>query len=294
MQGKFNVRTVTTALLMIGCGNGDERIGGSGLIEADEVVVSSEGQGRVEALYFDEGDIVNQEDTLLVIDPSRLELEFKAAQSAYHVSQQKLNTIKIQMEQAVQAERFSESERDRILTLAKSGSATQKQLDQLEFELAEATLTRQAADANVKTVEAELKKLEADINKINREISDCYPVAPITGTVIEKYIESGELLAKGRPIVKIAGLDTVWVKVYLSSGDFASIKIGDAANIDTESGGKSYCGKVVWTSEEAEFTPKNIQTKSARANLVYAVKVKIPNSDNRLKIGMPVYVTLDQ
>ena len=96
----------------------------------------------------------------------------------------------------------------------------------------------------------------------------------------------------GKPIAKLSRLDSLWVRVYLPAADFASVKVGDSAVVDTEAGEKVYRGEVVWMSPEAEFTPKNIQTRKSRANLVYAVKIRIANSDRTLKAGMPVYVSI--
>lgn len=280
-----------TTLMGSGCGRENEEIGGSGLIEATEVVVSSEAAGRVKALHFKEGDYVREGDSLLTIDASRLELELATAHSSLNVYNQKLTTAIIQEEQAGRTKDFAEKERDRVAGLFKTGGATQKELDQFEYEFSQAVLAQQAASANLKTIRAEIEKLESDVNSIEREIRDCYPLSPVTGTIIEKLAEAGELLVKGKPMVRIATLDTVWVKIYLPAEDFASIRIGDSAKLDTESGGEPYSGVVEWTSSEAEFTPKNVQTKKARADLVYAVKILIANSDHRLKIGMPVYVT---
>ncbi|MEW5995642.1 MAG: HlyD family efflux transporter periplasmic adaptor subunit, partial [Candidatus Zixiibacteriota bacterium] len=137
-------------------------------------------------------------------------------------------------------------------------------------------------------------RLDADIDRLDRRLQDCYPIAPITGIVTDKYVETGELLTPGRPMAKISRLDTLWVKVYLPAADFARAKVGDPVVVDTESGGRQYAGAVVWTSEEAEFTPKNVQTRKSRANLVYAVKVRVPNSDGLLKIGMPVFVSFEK
>ncbi|MEE8575968.1 MAG: HlyD family efflux transporter periplasmic adaptor subunit, partial [candidate division Zixibacteria bacterium] len=105
---------------------------------------------------------------------------------------------------------------------------------------------------------------------------------------------AGELIAPGKPILRIARLDSVWVKLYLPAADFASVKLGDAVTIDTETGSNRLKGRVIKTADEAEFTPKNVQTKQARADLVYAVKIAIDNSTRHLKIGMPVFVTMDE
>lgn len=294
-----HLRTVwalTTLLILTfpGCGGDNDVVGGSGLLEADEVIVSAETPGRVQKLLFEEGASVRQGDTLLKIDPSRLELELESAVAGQQVTQARLRTANLQLEKAKESERFTRAERDRVALLVKSGTATQKQLDQLEHEYAMAALGRRTAQANISAIEAELGKIEADINRIRRQLQDCYPVSPIDGTITEKYVEAGELLAAGKPIAKISRLDTLWVKVYLPTADFAEIKIGEKATVDTESGGRLYHGEVVWTSEEAEFTPKNVQTKKSRTNLVYAVKVRVANSDGLLKIGMPVFVTVEK
>ena len=112
--------------------------------------------------------------------------------------------------------------------------------------------------------------------------------------VTEKFVEPGELLSPGKAIARIARLDTVTVKIYLTTGQFAGVKLGDRTTISTESGDKEYAGTVIWTSDKAEFTPKNVQTEEARADLVYAVKVSVPNPDRTLKVAMPVFVRLEK
>lgn len=277
-----------------GCSNGNDVPGGSGLLEADEVIVSAEAAGLVESIRFCEGSQIKESDTLLIIDPSRLELELESSLAGQQVAQAGLQTANLQLEKARESERFAGAERDRIASLVKSGTATQKHLDQLEHEYAMAVLGQRTARANITAIKAELTKIETDINRIRRQLQDCYPVAPMKGIITDKLVEKGELLAPGKPIAKISRLDTLWVKVYLPTADFADIRVGDKATVDTEAGGKQYGGEVVWTSEEAEFTPKNVQTRKSRTNLVYAAKVRVANSDGHLKIGMPVFVTIEK
>lgn len=280
-------------LSLAGCGGDNTLPGGSGLLEADESIVSSETSGRVMELRFDEGTSVTAGDTLAVIDPSRLELELAAAAAGRQVTVAQLETARLQLKKTQEAEQFAGRERDRMATLYKAGTATQKQLDLLEQELTQAVLSRQAAQVNITTLQAQIAKTDADIDRLKRSLIDCHPLAPVSGVVTEKYVEAGELLSPGKAIAKISQLNSVWVKVYLPAGDFANVKVGDSASMDTESGGRQYRGEVVWTSQEAEFTPKNVQTKKSRADLVYAVKVRFQNNDGSLKIGMPVFVTID-
>ena len=294
------MRTMSVAFFAIllailsGCGNSNNQVGSSGFIEADESVVSAETAGRVDRRNFTEGTAVRAGDTLLVIDPSKLDLQLVSLRAARQVTEASLSSAKLQVERAKKAEEFAISERDRVGRLVKSGSATQKQFDQLTYEATQASNARQTAEANTITTRAQLEKTDADIATLERQIRDCAPLAPISGVITEKYVEPGEFLSPGKAIAKIARLDTVWVKVYLTAEEFANVKVGDIAAVNTEAGGKEFPGVVSWTSSESEFVPKNIQTKESRSDLVYAVKVRVPNSDGSLKIGQPVFVRIAQ
>ena len=281
------------ASCLIGCGNDNNSAGGSGMVEATEALVSLEASGRLMDLRVAEGSQVSAGDTLAVIDPSRLELERKSAVAGRLVTEEQSVAAKVQLRQAREAEQYASRERDRIASLVKSGTATQQTLDRLELEYTQAQLALQAAKANDAMMKAQLDKISADIDRIDRALSDCYPTSPLHGVVTTKYVDQGELAAPGKPLVKISQLNSLWVKVYLPAADFAQVRIGDSATVDTESSGTTYRGVVIWTAEEAEFTPKNVQTKKSRANLVFAVKVLIANADGKLKIGMPVYITID-
>ncbi|MBD3332469.1 HlyD family efflux transporter periplasmic adaptor subunit [candidate division GN15 bacterium] len=276
-----------------GCAEEDTLPGGSGFLEANESVVSAEASGRVVSMSFNEGTQVSAGDTLLVIDTTTLQLQLEAATAGLTAMRQELETARVRVKQARESEHYAERERDRIGRLYKSGTATERTFDEVEHQYQQAVLATEAAVVSVKMLQARIEKTQADMALVEKQLADCYPAAPFPGRVTEEFAEVGELLTPGRPIAKVSRLDTLWVKIYMDAGDFASVRLGDAATVDTESGGKTYTGTVVWASDEAEFTPKNVQTKDARANLVYAVKVEVANSDNRLKIGMPVYVTVE-
>jgi HlyD family secretion protein len=286
--------TMAALLGIIGCGNNDQAPGGSGFIESDEVTVSAEAAGRIITLAVKEGSVINLGDTLAVIDPSRTEIELGSALAARATSEASLKSARLQAEEARNTEKYASSERDRVARLVRSGSATQKQLDQLEYEATRAENARRTAEANVGVIEAQIAKIDADTERTRRQLQDCYLLAPAKGTVTDKFVDAGEVVSIGKSIVKISQLDTVWVKVYLPATEFAGFKIGDKATINAEGSDAKYPGAVIWTSREAEFTPKNVQTEKSRSNLVYAIKISIPNSDGNLKIGMPVYVTMDK
>ncbi len=281
-------------VMLAGCANNDEFTGGSGLIETDETVVSAEYSGRLLKRFFDEGSRIAVGDTLAVIDPSHLQLELASVRAGEDVIASQLSAARLEAEKAGLAHAFAENEHGRLSELLQSGTATQQQFDRVELELDDARIARKSAEVQVETVQSQLARIEADIARLERRLVDCYPVASVAGTVTEKYVAPGELITAGKPLVRISRLDTVWVKVYLTAGDFADVKLGDKASVSTESGGGEFGATVVWTSQEAEFTPKNVQTEQSRADLVYAVKVSIPNPDGSLKVGMPVFVTLEK
>lgn len=288
------ISLLSTLLLLAGCGNGDNFTGGSGLIETDETVVSAEYSGRLLKRYFDEGSRIKTGDTLAVIDPSHLEIELASVKAGRDVIETQLAAAKLQAEKAAIAYDFAATEHKRISELLKSGTATQQHFDRVDLEFDDARIAKESAAVQVRTMEAQMAQAEANIARLERRLRDCYPLAPSSGTVTEKYISPGELIAAGKPLARLSRLDTVWVKVYLSAGDFANVKLGDKASVSTESGGQEFEGTVIWTSQEAEFTPKNVQTEQSRADLVYAVKVNIANPEGTLKVGMPVFVTLDE
>jgi HlyD family secretion protein len=278
--------------LLLACGSSDNVTGGSGLIETDEVLVSAEANGRVLERRFGEGSPVSEGDTLVVIDGSHIRLQLSTLDATRAVNEASLETARVQVKQAQTRLDFAQRELTRINELVRSGTSTQRQLDQAEFEFSSARNALDAAHSQVSTIEAQRERTDAEIAGLLRVLEDYTVVSPVTGTVTEEFIERGELLMPGRGIARISRLDTVWVKVFLNSGDLTRIKLGQSAEVDTESGGKQLTGTVVWTSNEAEFTPKNVQTRESRTDLVYAVKVSIPNPGGVLKIGMPVFVTL--
>jgi len=280
-------------MLLISCGNNQADIGGSGLIEATEVVISAKTFGQLIRLNFDEGDHVLQNDTLGLIDTSTTVLQLRQAEALVEAAGVKLRIGDKEIEQAAQNLALAQMEFDRIASLIGSGSANQQQYDQAQTALTQARLIKEKADLAYQAAQAELKSARSQAAILKKQVEDSFPLAPIEGTIVTKFIEPGELVIMGRPLVKIANLETVWVKIYLSPADLTRINLGDPAKVDPESGGKNILsGTITWISDQAEFTPKNVQSKEARADLVYAVKITIPNPGHVLKIGMPVSVKI--
>jgi HlyD family secretion protein len=279
------------AFAIISCGGGDAVPGGSGLIEATEIVISAEAAGRMEKLFFDEGDHINSGDAIALIDTTTLSLRSAQARACRHAAETQKHSARLQVEKTTLDISLAEKEYNRIGRLLKTGSANQQQFDQAENRFQQAKLAKKAAETGLRAAEADLERIDAEIALLEKQLADCHPTVPSGGTVVTTYVESGELVSVGKPLIKIARLDTVWVKVYLPPEDLTRIRLGDKAEVDPEDGrDRPLSGRIGWISSEAEFTPKNVQTREARADLVYAVKIIIPNPDETLKIGMPVSV----
>jgi HlyD family secretion protein len=250
--------------------------GGSGFIEATETVVSAETAGR-----------------LVTVDTLTAVLSLRQNQAVKREVEQQIAIAALRIEQSAQDLALARKEYDRVSKLITSGSVDQQSFDRTQTKYNQAMLSNKQAIAARESAQAELARVESERALLEKRYADCFPAAPVDGMVSEKYIETGEWVGVGRPLVKIARLDTVWVKVYLPPADLTHIQLGGRASIDPEDGrAEPLAGTVSWISPEAEFTPKNVQTREARADLVYAVKVTIPNPAGTLKVGMPVLVTI--
>lgn len=281
------------AVIVQSCGDRESSPGGSGFIEATEVTLSAETGGQLVALYFDEGQEISANDTIGMIDTLTVMLKLRQAEAVAEAVRAKLQMSSINIKQATFNLDLARKEFERIASLIKSGSANQQQYDQLETAYNQARMAEDEAKVAYKSVAAELSQTRAQIDILKKQLDDCFPTSPLSGIVIEKFVEPGELVGTGQPLLRIAELDTVWVKVYLPPSDLTRIVLGGGAEVNPEDGVyEPLPGAVVWISDQAEFTPKNVQTKQARANLVYAVKIKIPNPERILKIGMPVLVRI--
>jgi len=292
MRNIFMIPVILTALLIISCGGDSAAPGGSGLIESTEIIVSAETAGRLEALYYNEGDHIGNGDTIGIIDTTTVTLQLNQASALHRAALTQLDKASLGKEQAEYNFSLAQKEFGRVEALIESGSINRQQYDRTENAYNLASLAMKQSDVALDAAHADLSKIEAEIAILNNQLGNCFPTSPIDGRVTDKFIDAGELVGPGAPMVKLSRLDTVWVKVYLPPADLTDIKLGEKAEIDPEDGGEIMTGYITWISSEAEFTPKNVQTKEARADLVYAVKITIPNPDERLKIGMPVSVSI--
>ena len=280
-----------TALMLIACGS-ENNFDATGTFEATEVVISSEVAGRIVEFDVQEGDMVTADAVIGLIDTMQLHLQRKqlvAQQSALLSSRPDIQTqVSAIREQIAKWQ----TERTRVSNLLKDGAATTKQLDDIDAQLSilngqlDATLS--TLNNSTASINDNVAALEAGIAQIDDRLAKCRIASPISGTVLAKYSEEGELAAVGRPMIKVADMGNIYLRAYFTSDQLSSIKLGDEVKVVADFGADEqieYGGKITWIASESEFTPKNIQTKDSRANLVYAVKIAVKN-DGRLKLGL--------
>ena len=288
---------IAAVVLAASCGT-EAEFDAQGTFEATEVVVSSEATGRILNFEVEEGMAVEANQMVGAIDSVQLHLQRKqlvAQQSALLGSRP---DVKKQVAALREQIAKQNEELRRVENMLKDGAATKKQKDDIEAQIKilerqlDATLS--TLDKNTSTINNNSAALEAQIAALDDRISKCRIISPIGGTVLVKYAEAGELASVGKPLMKIADLDNIYLRAYFTSDQLANIKLGDEVKVVADFGGEErydYTGRVAWISSESEFTPKTIQTKDSRANLVYAVKIAVEN-DGRLKIGLAGEVVL--
>ncbi len=290
----------------LSCNNKGNGYDASGTFEADEVVVSTMSNGKILSLNVEEGSVLAKDSVVGLIDPAQLSLQKEEAeatieslgqQTADATPQVNLLEKQITVQQSQLDNLFHE--KARIENLLKQDAATGKQLDDINAQIdvvgKQVNVTRQQINVlqnNIATqnrgVLSHTKPLQKKIAQLDDMLKKTGILNPVNGTVITKYAEAGENTSAGKPLYKIADLSELYLRAYVTGGQLPKIKLGQMVKVMTDDGAKKYkeySGTITWISDKAEFTPKTIQTKEERANLVYAVKVKVKN-DGYLKIGM--------
>lgn len=263
-----------------------------GYFETVEVTVSAEADGRI--LFFDaeEGDKVAADSLLGCIDTMQLYLTRKQLEMTYRSVLENRPDVESQLEVMEEQLRKLALEKERVSRLLEDGAATQKQMDDIAAQ--ESVLEKQISaqksslDNSVSSLDAQGAGIGMQIAQIDDRLSKCRIISPVGGTILTKYSEAGEFAAAGRPLFKVADLDRVYLRAYLTSAQLAYVSLGQKVKVYSDYGGgnvREYDGTVTWISGHSEFTPKNIQTEDERENLVYAIKVVVEN-DGYIKLGM--------
>ena len=271
------------------CNGGKEKNDAYGNFEAVEVVVSSEVNGLITSAPVVEGNEVSVGQILCTIDSLQNRLRIDQMQGMKEATQSKVGTIEAQIAVLQAQKQTADKDYARISAMLKDGAATQRDYDNVSGQLN--VINRQIAQAKSQLVgiQGELKSLTSQESQVTDLVNKSVVKSPIAGTILDKYIEKGELAVPGKQLYKIADTKTLVLKVYVSGSLLPKVVVGKKVAVYIDKDKKSdqkLEGVVTWVSPQAEFTPKIIQTKEERVDLVYAVKVNVPN-DGRLKIGMP-------
>lgn len=275
------------------CNSSADEADATGVFEATEVLVSAESGGRILHLDLQEGDRVESGRVVGYIDTVQLALKreqlLASMDAVGHKKMDVAKQVAATRRQIEQAEREYARSRD----LLHDRAGTQKQVDDAEAQVA---VLRRQLEAQLSTmtstnlgVRDEQRSLELQVLQLDDQLQKCRIASPIRGTVLTKYAEAGEVTAAGRPLFKVADLEHIYLRAYVEAPQLTALRLGQEVTVYADRGEADrtpYPGRVVWISGEAEFTPKTIQTRDERSNLVYAVKIAVDNSDGQIKLGM--------
>lgn len=304
---KNSVFTIVSAALLLACNNNKEKFDASGTFEAaDEVIVSSELPGKITSFTIQEGATVVKDSIVGNIDAASISLQKEQVEASIKALGEKTADIApqvalLQNQLKVQQSKLDNllHEKTRIENLLKADAATGKQLDDINAAIdvvkKEMAVTSQQVNvqrSNIstqnRTVLSETEPLQKRVEQLKDQEKRAAIINPVSGTVITKYAEQGEITSAGKALYKIADLSVITLRAYITGTQLSQVKLNQPVKVFIDSSGssyKEYSGIIYWISDKAEFTPKTIQTKEERANLVYAVKIKVKN-DGLLKIGM--------
>ena len=279
------------ACLLAACSHG-EVYDAAGTFEATEITLSAEAAGRILTLDAELGDRLRANRAVGCIDTLQLSLQRR------QLERQRASVATTRPDIAKQAASLREqiakqrTERQRVENLLRDGAATTKQLDDIDAQLrmleGQLDALLSTLGKNSASIDENASAIDLQIAQIDDRLAKCRIIPPVDGTVLGKYAEAGEVAAVGRPLLKIADLDRIYLRAYFTSDQLAAVRLGQEVTVTADFGGDArydYPGRVVWSASESEFTPKAIQTRDSRANLVYAVKIAVQN-DGRLKLGM--------
>lgn len=286
---KKYILLILFAVALTACSTEKDGADANGNFEAQEIIISSEIAGKIIEMNADEGTTLKSGDMIAVIDSSGFVLSILQADAQKRAIQTKLPSVFAQINVLDEQNQTLVIEKNRTLQMLKGKAATQQMLDNIEGKI-------KVNDAQIKQVKtqnasvmSEVAVLNTQIDQLRDKINRCKIVCPINAVVLNKYSEKYEIAAPGKPIVKIADISTMTLRVYITADWLEKIKIGDKCKVRIDKGSKDfydYEGKIAKIAQNAEFTPKTIETKEERVNYVYAVEIAVKN-DGKIKIGMP-------
>ena len=295
MTTKFKIKELlfgfAMIILLVSCGKSSNEYDASGTFEATEVIVSAESMGEITQFDIIEGQQITENQMVGAIDSVQLylkKLQLKASQKAMLIRRPNLNKQVAAIEQQITT---AKSEKKRIQNLVNANAANQKQLDDVNAQISvlEKQLTAQKSiiESANDGISGDNEALKIQMAQIDDQLKKCNIQSPINGTVLTKYAEKGELASPGKALFKIADISNLILRAYITSDQITQMKVNQQVKVFVDFGEdkmKEYPGTISWISSKSEFTPKTIQTRDERANLVYAVKINVKN-DGYIKIG---------
>lgn len=288
-------KTLTVIIMTIivcGCSGTLKDSDATGIFEAEEITVSSEGNGKLLMYSADEGEKVEEGQILAQIDTTQLYLSKLQIEASIEAAESGIFDVDRQVASLTKQIEKQESDLKRFTRLAAEGAAGQKQVDDLKAQIAVSKSQLAAQKESLRNsnsgISGKTASLRAQLAQTEDLIMKCRIQSPTNGIILAKYAHCGELTATGRPLFKVADTDNLKLRAYVTAAQFTKLLLGQDVKVFVDYGEnerREYHGKLVWVSEEAEFTPKTIYTRDERANLVYAVKIAVKN-DGLIKIGM--------
>jgi len=285
---------LTAALMAVlaSCKPSGNTFDASGSFETDETLISSEVSGTLLAFDVREGSLVQRGTLIGLIDTTQLYLKKVQLLAQQQAIASRTPNIEKQLASLDAQTAYARQEYKRTQALFAGGAATQKQVDdmrnQVEVLEKQAEALQSSLQINAGSINKERLPVEVQVAQLNDQLKKCRLVAPISGTVLATYAHTYETALPGKPLYKIGALDTLTLRVYITGDQLPKIALNQTVKVFTDNGSGGFdeaAGKVTWISDQAEFTPKTIQTKDERASMVYAVKVRVPNK-GLYKIGM--------
>lgn len=280
------------SLALAACGDKEVEYDASGIFETTEIIVSAQTAGELTALTAEEGRTVEAGEKLGCVDTVQLALKKRQLSASLTATDSKRLDRKRQVAALRQQIDNLQREKARFSELLKADAATEKQVDELDYQSAilqrQLEATEEQINSSNSSLDGQSSGIEAQLAQVEDQIRKSVAASPIKGTILAKYAEPGEYVVPGKPLFKVADISRMKLRAYLTADQLTTLKIGQKVTVYADQGKtdrKAYEGIVVWIADEAEFTPKTIQTREERANLVYAVKIAVSN-DGLIKRGM--------
>ena len=284
--------SVAIGLVLGACTSQEEQYDASGIFETTEVIVSAKGTGELQSFQVEEGQAVRQGEVLGWIDTLQLSLKDRQLAASLLATESKRLDEKRQVAHLRQQIENLQREKERFTTLLNAKATTAKQVDDIDYQIKvlqnQLVATQEQINSPNSSLSRQSESIQAQRAQMEDQIRNAMISSPITGTVLTKYAEQGEFAVPGKALFKVADVSQMKLRAYITADQLTQLQIGQAVAVYADRGitdRKRYAGRVVWIADKAEFTPKTIQTRNERANLVYAVKIAVEN-DGFIKRGM--------